>query len=310
MNLLFDDDLVEAAVLRVTAEAASAIPAPQRTRFLAERERCYRVLDPDERNAAFARVHLDWFREWGLAARLEAGVSPFPQLTSALTALAFRKARHRGEEGAELHSDADGRRRGVVALRPERVTDPNALTPFLHHELAHLADLVDPDFGYTPDPGEAGISPALQRLVTERYRLLWNIRIDGGLHRRGLATVADASCRREEFERAFGFLPAAQRAELFADLWNGRRGRHAELLALAADPRGVQAGREPVPGAPCPLCGFPAFDWVEPAALSAAARARVRADFPDWQETGAICARCAEVYQALAETEYPKSVCL
>lgn len=41
------------------------VPPLQIRRFHAEHERCYRVLDPDERATAFARVHLSWFTEWG-----------------------------------------------------------------------------------------------------------------------------------------------------------------------------------------------------------------------------------------------------
>ena len=310
MNLLFDDDLVEAAVLRVAATADPAVPALQRARFYAERERCYHVLDPDARNAVFARVHLDWFREWGLAARLEAGAAPFPHLTQTLAALAFRKARHRGDEGAELYGDAEGQRRGVVALRPERVVEPAALAPFLHHELAHLADMLDPAFGYSPDLGGAAVSPAQLRLVTERYRLLWAVSIDGRLIRRGLAAPADEAQRRAEFDRAFGFLPAARRTELFADLWSGRIARHAALLEVATDPRGLHDRHAPVPGAPCPLCGFAAFAWMTADHLSAAARARIHAEFPGWTESEALCARCAEVYEAVTRQNYPATVCL
>lgn len=310
MKLLFDDDLVEAVVLRVAATTDPALPELQRARFFAERERCYRVLDPDARHAAFARVHLDWFREWGLAARLEAGAAPFPQLAGSLAALAFRKARHRGDEGAELYSDLEGQRRGVVALRPERVLEPAALAPFLHHELAHLADMLDPTFGYSPDLNGAAVSPAQRRLVTERYRLLWAVSIDGRLIRRGLAAPADEAQRRSEFERAFGFLPAARRAELFADLWSGRSARHAALLEVATDPRGLHDRPAPVPGAPCPLCGFAAFAWVSAEHLSAAARARIRAEFPGWTEGEALCARCAEVYEAITRQNYPATVCL
>lgn len=307
MELLFDDDLVEAAVFLVATGRGPEVPAALVQRFHTERERCYAVLDADARQAAFARVHLEWFREWGLVRPLEAAVGQFPLLAEHLVALAFRKARTRSEEGAELYTDAEGRRRGVLALRPERFAAASELMPLLHHELGHLADMVDPAFGYSAEAGGSGWTAAQQRLVLERYRLLWNVSLDGRLVRRGLATVADEARRRDEFERAFAFLPAARRAQLFADLWNGRLARHPELLELAADPRGLHDRPAPVPGAPCPLCGFPAFEWSDPAALPAAARARIRAEFPGWRDDEPICARCAEVYQAVAATEYPKT---
>jgi hypothetical protein len=241
---------------------------------------------------------------------LEAAVGQFPLLAEHLVALALRKARTRGEEGAELYTDPEGRRRGVLALRPERLAATTELAPWLHHELAHLADLVDPAFGYCPETDGPGWTVSRQRLVLERYRLLWNVSLDGRLIRRGLATVADEARRREEFERAFAFLPAARRAEWFEELWNGHRARHADLLALAADPRGLREHPAPVPGAPCPLCGFPTFDWTDPGTLPDAARTRIRAEFPGWRGDEPLCARCAEVYRAVAVTAYPATVSL
>ncbi len=115
-----------------------------------------------------------------------------------------------------------------------------------------------------------------------------------------MATVADEARRRAEFERAFAFLPASRRDELFAGLWAGRRARHPELLELAADPRGLREHPAPVPGAPCPLCGFAAFQWTDAGQLRPVALERIRTEFPGWHEGEPICPRCAEVYAGLA----------
>lgn len=310
MQLLFDDDLVEGVVQLCAAGKRSGVPPLQIRRFQAERERCYRVLDPDERATAFARVHLSWFAEWGIEKFLAATAARFPVLDGALSALAFRQACGKNEEGAELYCDAGGQRRSMVSLRPERFADEPSLTRFLHHELAHLADMVDPGFGYSPHLERTGQTASQLRLTRERYRVLWAVSIDGRLIRRGIETVADEGRRRSEFDRAFAFLPEARRGELFAALWSGRLATHSELLELASDPRGLQGSHAPVPGADCPLCGFPAFEWTGAASLKPAARERIQAEFPAWRETDAVCARCAEMYNAIAGLEYPKTVCL
>jgi hypothetical protein len=310
MQLLFEDDLVEGVVQWCAAGKRPGIPSLQIPRFHAERERCYRVLDPDERAAAFARAQLNWFGEWGLGSRLGFAAERFPVLAPALTALAFRKARGRNDEGAELYCDAEGWRRGIVALRPERFAEDASLTGFLHHELAHLADMVDAAFGYSPELGHLGQTVSQQRLTRERYRLLWAVSIDGRLTRRGLETVADESQRRREFDRGFAFLTEAHRAEQFTALWSGRLARHERLLEMAADPRGLQGSHAPVPGAPCPLCGFATFQWTETHALPPAASERIRAEFPAWQPGDPVCARCAEMYEAVVGFEYPATVCL
>jgi hypothetical protein len=310
MKLLFEDDLVEAAVQLCARGARPGVPALQVRRFHAERERCYAVLDPDERVAAFARVHLEWFREWGLAWLLECCLEPFRGLKPALATLAFRLARGRTDEGAELYRNAEGQSQGIIALHPDRLREDDLLRGFLHHELAHLADMVAPGFGYTPDLAGAGQTAAQQRLIRERYRLLWNVSVDGRLHQRGLATVCDAAQRQRELERGFAFLPAARRTELLAGLWTGTLATHAELLEIAADPRDFREVHAPVPGAHCPLCGFAAFQWADLRALPSAALARIRSEFPAWREDEVPCARCAEIYQSITGLEYPATVCL
>ncbi len=310
VRLLFDDDLVEGVVQLCATGKRAGIPPLQIRRFHAERERCYQVLDPDERATAFARVHLTWFTEWGFERFLAATAARLPVLDGALAALAFRKARGQQDEGAELYADANSSRRGIVALRPERFADEPSLTRFLHHELAHISDIVDEGFGYSPDLGAAGQTASQLRLVRERYRLLWAVSIDGRLIQRGLETVTDEAGRRTEFDRGFAFLPEPRRTELFAALWDGRLAQHRELLELAADPRGLQGTTAPLPGAACPLCGFAAFQWTDAATLRPEARERIRTEFPGWQEVEPVCARCAEMYNAVAGLEYPKTVCL
>jgi hypothetical protein len=310
MKLLFDDDLVEAVVFLCATGRRPGVPPLLVRRFHAERERCYATADPDERAAAFARVNLGWFSEWGLEDFLSNVLRQFPLLADHLAALAFRKSRSRYDEGAELYCDAEGRRRGIVALRPERFGNDTALGGFLNHELAQLVDMLDERFGFAPELALTGQTASQQRLVRERYRLLWSVSIDGRLTERGLPTVAAESQRRSEFNRGFAFLPEARQAELFAALWSGRLVRHDALLEIAADPRGLRERHAPVPGAPCPLCGFAAFQWTEAPALRSAALARIRAEFPGWHEDAAICARCAEMYDAIAGLEYPATVCL
>ncbi|MCL4181311.1 MAG: hypothetical protein KJ072_26675 [Verrucomicrobia bacterium] len=310
MTLLFDDDLIEGVVQLGVIGRWPAIPALQIRRFHAERERCYGILDPDDRATAFARLQLSWFQEWGFGERLGEIAAHFAILSDALAALVFRKARGRNDEAAELYRDPEGQWRGIVALRPERFADDSALKRFLHHELAHLADMVNPEFGYSPELGQTGQTPSQLRLTRERYRLLWAVSIDGRLIQRGLETTTDQVQRRQEFNRGFAFLPAERREELFEALWSGRLAQHLPLLELAADPRGLQGRHAPVPGAACPLCGFATFQWTEIDRLRTAARERMHADFPGWSDGESVCARCAEMYDAITGLEYPSTVVL
>lgn len=296
MELLFDEDLVEGAVLDCARRENPLLVR----RFHREREKIYGIANPDERNAAFFRLHLDWFREWGLESFLRDRIAPFANLQSSLKALAFRKARNKSEEGAELYVNREGARHGMLALRPERFSDRRSLVPFLNHELMHLNDMVDPGFCYDPDIGGSAQPASQLRLIRERYRLLWDITIDGRLVLANRETVANHEQRWSEFNRAFSFLPEPKRQETFQALWNSRP-QHADLAVLAKDPRGLYMQHIPQPGGPCPLCGFPTFEWASQASIGSSADA-IRAEFPDWTVDYGACKRCVEVYESTATT--------
>ena len=293
MNLLFDEDLLEGAVF----DCARKVHPFQVRRFHREREQVYAFADPDQRNAAFFRLHLDWFREWGLEAFVRERIAPFRNIQK-LTGLAFRKARSKSEEGSDLYVNQNGARHGMLALRPERFSNRSALVPFLNHELMHLNDMLAAEFDYSPDVGDPAQSASQQRLTRERYRLLWDTTIDGRLLRSGAETIATREQRWNEFNRAFSFLPEPKREGTFQGLWNGLAPRHAELVSLAKDPRGLGVSSAPQPGGPCPLCGFPTFEWSR--GLPEAIVAAVRADFPHWSSDHGACKRCVEVYESSA----------
>ena len=113
MNLRYDDDFVEAAVFTVASGKRPGVPSSQIRRFHGARERCYSILDPDERNAAFFKLHLEWFREWGLEKLLLDLLNEFPLIAPALNTLAFRKVRAKKDEAAELYVSAESGRSAI-----------------------------------------------------------------------------------------------------------------------------------------------------------------------------------------------------
>ncbi len=306
MHLRYDENFVEGAVFRRTSRQPDGPPPLQARRFHAAREKLYAILDPDARNAAFFDLHLVWFREWGLEQVLLSPVDEFPRLREVLDVLAFRRARTQRDEGAELFVNAEGERNGLVALRVERLEQTDELTHFLRHEFAHLDDMLDPAFGYSPEPLLPDANPGQQRLARERYRLLWAVSIDGRLAASARAPADSRERHWAAFDRAFSFWPVARRDEVFDSLWRGRQPRHAELLALAANPRGLAPAPGPAPGAPCPLCGFTTFAWADTSAPTAATVAAIRTEFPAWTVTQGACRRCAEIYR-VAATRAPLS---
>src|SRR6185503_10111400 len=98
MILRYDEDFVEAALFIATSGKRLGVPPLQIRRFHSERERCYKVLDPDARNARFFKLHADWFREWALEKLLLDLLDEYSLIAPALNTLAFRKARAKKDE--------------------------------------------------------------------------------------------------------------------------------------------------------------------------------------------------------------------
>jgi hypothetical protein len=309
MHLRYDDDFVEAAVFLCASGRRPGAPALQIRRFHAEREKCYTVADPDERNASFFKVHLDWFREWGLEQLLTGLLREYPILPGALNVLAFRQARGRNEEGAELYVSA-GVRNAMVALRMDRLERDEPLLRFLRHEFMHLHDMVDPEFAYSPQLHLPTHNQTQQRITRERYRLLWDITIDGRLTRAQRQTMTGQDQHQALFDRAFAFWPDGKRRQVFESHWNDRTPRHQNLLALAADPRDLSHAQEPLPGGTCPLCQFPTFEWAEVLALAPETLSTLRTQFPNWTPDHGACKRCVEIYELAGKFAAPATMLL
>jgi len=303
MQLRYDEDFIEAAAFLCASGKRKGVPSLQILRFQRERERLYTILDADERNTAFFKLHLDWFREWGLEKLLTDLLKEFPLLSEKLTVLAVRKTRGKNDEGAELYVNPTGQRNAILALRPESFERDIALRDYVRHEFTHLSDMLDPAFGYSPTLDLPGLNGAQQRLARERYRLLWDITIDGRLIAAGHTPMANQEIHAAAFARGYSFWPEDRQQETFTALWHNAVPRHAEFLALIADPRGLREAHRPAPGGSCPLCEFPTFTWADVEALLPHITARIQAEFSAWSAEQGLCSRCLETYQAAADLQ-------
>jgi hypothetical protein len=235
-------------------------------------------------------------------------LNEFPLLPEKLSVLAVRKTRNKNDDGAELYVNETGQRSAILALRPESFERDAALRDYVRHEFTHLSDMLDPAFGYAPTLDLPGLNGAQQRLARERYRLLWDITIDGRLVAAGHAPMAGREQHAAAFARGYSFWPLDRQTATFASLWRNASPRHAEFLALIADPRGLRDAHRPAPGGSCPLCDFPTFTWADSEALRPEIAARVVVEFPLWSPEQGLCGRCLETYQAAASLGEPPAL--
>jgi len=232
-----DPGLVEEAVL-LAVEAATP---GERRRFRLERDPLYVIADPEEKEAAFRALHARWFNSLRLSERLFEALGEQPSLQRSASRCLVLPAPSSKEEGADLHEDRQPRPTSaaptpalIVRLTARTLVDGAALLALLRRELMHAADMLDPAFGYEkalPAPDGGAIHG---RIIRERYRVLWDITIDGRLAARGALPAGAEERRRREFLTAFP-APASEVEAAFQRFFEGPRPTHAELAAFATD---------------------------------------------------------------------------
>ena len=274
-------------------------------RYRADVEALYDDVPLDEREPAFARLHAKWFESLDLDRPLRAIFDEFSRVLASIRDVFVARADRPRDEGVVL---APRTTRLGLRLTADRLTPwrGDALSRFLRHELTHVGDMLAPAFGY-PDRPPSGAT-AGDNLIRDRYRLLWDLSVDGRLARAKKKSIADAAMRRSELDALYCSLPETVRAAIFDRLWGASDVTHDGLWAAASDVRALlafagvsgaaDAPNGPLPGARCPLCRFPTHAWSSPLAPRVASIIQV--DFPTWQPEAGVCERCAELYQMRA----------
>jgi hypothetical protein len=212
--------------------------------FRAERDRLYEIADPEAREAGFRAFHAAWFERLGLGERLDEAFREQPSIAPNVGRCLVAVARSSPDEGAELFiasengPDAAQGRTLLIRLKPEMLIFPDRLRLLLRRELLHIADMLDPGFGYEPRLSPSVAGRAHERLLEDRYSVLWDAYIDGRLARRGWAPPAARAARLGEFKRVFPMLGELMEAA-FDRFFGAAALSHAELLAFAVEPEAV-----------------------------------------------------------------------
>src|SRR5262245_21829690 len=295
--LRFDPSLVEETVFLAMREH------PLSAAFQKGRDELYRLDDSEERDRAFRQFHGTWFSQLNLAAPIERALDEQAGLVSLVNCCIVARSPTRREEGVELFVNseekvAEDQRVVRLLLRPESVLAPTSLLTFLRHELLHIVDMLDPNFGYEPHlPPTAG-GPTHESLVKNRYRVLWDATIDGRLVRRGWLPVATRAQHLLSFARAFPML-GAEVDQALEHFFAGGSHTHAKLLAFACAPTGTELDAQTSAGRKCLLCGFSTYAFEpDPNLLPAEVIQQIIADFPYWRPDMGLCAQCADLYRA------------
>ncbi|HEV8722492.1 MAG TPA: hypothetical protein VGW77_17890, partial [Candidatus Binatia bacterium] len=145
------------------------------------RNRIYEVAEADERENLFNDLNRSWFVRLGLGKTIEQALQEQAIIIEQVENCVIVRATRSKEEGAELFVAQDANQNNLehrtlrVLLRPESLFDAKALTLFLRHEFFHIADMLDAAFAYEPTLPKAEGGPTYDTLITNRYRVLWDV---------------------------------------------------------------------------------------------------------------------------------------
>ena len=300
LNIFYDPRLIEETVFHAQRDSDVS------TEIQVGRSRIYEIIDPDDRERRFNDFSRIWFDRLRLGEVVEQCLSEQPLIDAEIERCFVVGAAQTTEEGAELFvapaESVQGKERRTLRLliRPDSLFNADPLRAFLRHELFHIADMLDPVFAYQPTLPKAEGGPTYDTLITNRYRVLWDVTIAGRMLRRGWIDGSARNQQLREFVHGFPMLQGNSE-ELFARFFDAEQPRHAELASFAFDPRHAIDGsiQQASPGTHCPLCKFPTHSFEpQPEKLAVEALQAIAADFPNWQPSLGLCAQCADLYRA------------
>ena len=295
----YDPRLVEEAVFHVQRDRYVASDLDER------RRRIYETSEPEERERLFHDLYREWFTRLGLGKAIDHALQEQPIITALVEACYVVCVTAAKEEGAELFVTSnkgfeEKRRRTLrIRIRPESLLDRQSAITFLRHELYHIADMLDPAFAYEPVLPKTDGGPTYDTLITNRYRVLWDVTINGRMTGRGWLPQTTRDQQLNDFRQAFPMLKDGPE-KCFRRFFDADQPRHSELAAFALDPRAASGALKEsgAAGTHCPLCRFPSHCFEpEPEKLDAEVLIDIRRDFPKWTPARGLCAQCADLYR-------------
>lgn len=312
----YDPSLMEAVVARALA---SAWPAPAdftSEAFHVQADPLYRLREADGRPARFRQLFAGWFRRGGFDRAIVDALDEFPDVAGAISRVTVTAAASPPDERADLArggdrpaTPADGKLWLGIAVQPARFLNRPLLRRWLRHELWHVRDMLAPAFAYRREDLTAGSADRLpQRVVQDRYALLWSLSIEARVQRAGLLPLSSEEERLARLAVAFPNFPPETRRAAFDSIGVTLGLRHAEILELARWPRRLvgedvraDIAVSPLPGSPCPLCRFPTFHWADLSGAAAEPVANaIREAYPTWDCDQGVCLTCFDLFSIRA----------
>jgi len=303
MRIEFDPTLVEQAVVhRVYGDRKLEAQLHRKI------DRLYELPPGRERDSQFIAAYADLFGELDLAGPLTDLLAELPIIANHTARCLIRESTRAKRDKAELlikRGTADPTpedRRLIVEVSVASLLEPSQLEIRMRREFHHVADMLDDHFNYQRE--EIDGLPSRQNLVRDRYRVLWDVYIEGRLDRQGLGDGVNVQRLAGMLTQVFNLDDPSVASSFFGQVYASERLTHSDLFRWSQSPElssneevETDAGSMGEPGTACPLCGFPTFVWYDfSLALSENARRTICNEHPGWSAAQGACRQCVEIY--------------
>ncbi|ODS34601.1 MAG: hypothetical protein SCARUB_00181 [Candidatus Scalindua rubra] len=307
-EIIYDIQLVDDIVFKGLAERERHGDIELYNKYHELRDGIYEI-EQENRPKRFRDLDNDFFHRLGYDIFLKEILNEYPGIKDKIEEVHVRRATTKQNEGSNV---VDNGKKVIIRLYPEQfIEGGKEIHKVLAHELMHVSDMMDEDFGYSVEHFDC--SPMEERIIRDRYRLFWDIYVDSRLEREGKESIANKEIRKKEFDSFFSKIPEDTRGSIFEKMWGGKEPlTHPKMIELSKDINKVLAiAKEgnheneaervgPLPGTTCTLCGFPSFEWVEDIESDEEVVKILKEDFPDWSPHDGVCPRCVEYYKVKA----------
>lgn len=305
MRIEYDPNLVEQSVfLAVRKDHKLSADLHRATDPL------YEIENKQNRQVRFQEVYITFFLRLGFDEVISRMLAERKIIEESIDQCLVCEATRHKEEVAELYMNSPANSPSentwtlFIKVCPQSFQESSTFTQRLRRELLHVADMLDERFGYRKDT-LLGHHPR-QNLLRDRFKVLWDITVEGRLSREGYGDDQWTQVLRRQLEHVFPKHAGDQYSSVFERIFTAAPLRHKQLLAWASTPVHLfdekhlpRRDKDPVPGDMCPICGFSTYDWFDDKNALYEVRSVVQKDNPQWKSDQGICRQCGEIYIAI-----------
>ena len=200
----------------------------------------YAIPDEELRQREFGAVFRDFFTKLAFDRLITGLLAERPLVGEFVDRCVVRDAARKKLQSAELLVQGDKDREDtscktlVIQICPQSFLDAERLIPLMRRELMHVADMLDEQFGYVRETFSG--NPSRQNLQRDRYRVLWDVFVEGRLEREQAGVMKEKERLEQAFDRVFANDTTGTNDGVFARVFDAPSLTHRNFMEWAREP--------------------------------------------------------------------------